>query len=370
MRKFGGLMYLLCMLILSSCSDDVCRVDGKMSDFPGETTVYLLSRTGEFTHDTLMQTVMKDGSFRLEIPRDLWGEQYSLKFGDKRSSVEFFAEQGNVRVEGNGKTIYDAKVTGTAENDSWDRYQKFTWEISRERSRLMKEIGESADPDSVKRVRYGQLFETLDAEMNHYRDSLAQADVNSVVALFLYYQSLQLLKYDEIDRVLEKFTPQLADNRYYKELKAQADILRKIAPGVIAPDFEVKTVDDGTIKLSSFRGKYLILDFWASWCAPCREETVYVKDIYNKFHNAGLEVFSVSLDDKKAAWVKAIEEDGMIWNHGCQLLKGGKNTPVAQLYGIDGIPAIWVIDPEGKILAQGLKGKELVAFCTRLFQNK
>ena len=80
MRKFGRLMYLLCMLILSSCSDDVCRVDGKMSDFPGETTVYLLSRTGEFTHDTLMQTVMKDGSFRLEIPRDLWGEQYSLKF--------------------------------------------------------------------------------------------------------------------------------------------------------------------------------------------------------------------------------------------------------------------------------------------------
>ena len=75
MRKFGGLMYLLCMLILSSCSDDVCRVDGKMSDFPGETTVYLLRRTGEFTRDTLIQTVMKDGSFRVDIPRDLWGEQ-------------------------------------------------------------------------------------------------------------------------------------------------------------------------------------------------------------------------------------------------------------------------------------------------------
>ena len=100
MKKFGGLMYLLCMLILSGCSGDACKVDGKMSDFSGETTVYLLRRTGEFTHDTLMQTVMKDGSFRLEIPRDLWGEQYSLKFGDKRSSVAFFAEQGNVRIEG------------------------------------------------------------------------------------------------------------------------------------------------------------------------------------------------------------------------------------------------------------------------------
>ena len=370
MKKFGGLMYLLCMLILSGCSGDACKVDGKMSDFSGETTVYLLRRTGEFTHDTLMQTVMKDGSSRLEIPRDLWGEQYSLKFGDKRSSVAFFAEQGNVRIEGSGKTIYDANVTGTPANDSWDQYQKFMLNITKQRNLLGKEIGNSNESDSIKRVKYTQLFQKLEGEIERYKDSLAQADANSMVPLLLYHQSLQLLKYDEIDRILAKFTPQLADNRYYKELKAQADVLRKISPGVMAPDFEVKTVDDGTIKLSSFRGKYLILDFWASWCAPCREETVYIKDIYNKFHDAGLDVFSVSLDDKKAAWLKAIEEDGMTWNHGCQLLKGGKNTPVAQLYGIDGIPAIWVIDPEGKILAQGLKREELVAFCTGLFQNK
>ena len=72
MKKLAGLMYLLCMLIWSGCSDDVCRVEGKMSDFPGETTVYLLRKTGEFTRDTLMQTGMKDGSFHLELPCDLW----------------------------------------------------------------------------------------------------------------------------------------------------------------------------------------------------------------------------------------------------------------------------------------------------------
>ena len=221
MKKFGGLMYLLCMLILSGCSGDACKVDGKMSDFSGETTVYLLRRTGEFTHDTLMQTVMKDGSFRLEIPRDLWGEQYSLKFGDKRSSVAFFAEQGNVRIEGSGKTIYDANVTGTPANDSWDRYQKFMLDIAKQRNLLGKEIGSSNESDSIKRVKYSQLFQKLEGEIERYKDSLAQADANSVVPLLLYHQSLQLLKYDEIDRILAKFTPQLADNRYYKELKAQ-----------------------------------------------------------------------------------------------------------------------------------------------------
>lgn len=369
MKKLSGLVYLLCVLMLGSCNE-VCRVDGKMSDFPGEMTVYMLRRTGEFTYDTVMQTAMKEGVFRLDLPRELWGEQYDLKFGDKRSSIAFFAERGNVKIEGDGKVIYNADVKGTPENDRWNAYQKFTREMNVLRSQLMKEITTSNEPDSIKRMKNAQLFKKLEEKRELYRDSLARENTGSVVALFLYYQSLPLLKHNQIDQILAKFTPQLEDNRYYKEMKAQADLLRKIAPGVMAPDFEVKTVDGGTISLSSFRGKYVILDFWASWCAPCREETVYIKEIYNKFHDAGLEVFSVSLDDKKAAWLKAIEEDGMNWNHGCQLLKGAKNTPVAQLYGIDGIPAIWVIDPNGKILAEGLKGEKLVEFCTRLFQDK
>lgn len=368
MEKLSGLMILLCMLILVSCND-ICRVEGKMSDVPEETTVYMLRRTGEFTNDTVLQTVMKDGSFRLELAPELWGEQYSLKFGDIRSTIGFFAERGFVRIEGNGKMIYDANVEGTPENNKWNNYQIFMREITKRRNHLMQEIAAKSDPDSVKRVKYDQLFKRLDRVTLRYKDSLAQVDAASVVALFLYYQTLPLLKYEEIDRILTKFTPQLVDNRYYKEMKSQADLLRKIAPGVLAPDFEVKTVDDGTIKLSSFRGKYLILDFWASWCAPCREETVYIKELYNKYHDVGLEVFSVSLDDKKDAWLKAIKDDGMNWEHGSQLLKGGKNTPVAQLYGIDGIPAIWVIDPEGRILAEGLKGEELVSFCSALFTN-
>lgn len=369
MRKMNGLICLLGVLMLGSCANDVCRVEGKMSDLPGEMTVYMLRRTGEFTHDTVMKTPMKDGRFSLEIAPELFGEQYGLKFGEMRSMATFFAERGKIQIEGNGKMIYNAEAKGTPENELWIHYQQFMDKITKERNSRMREITAGNESDSVKRAKSSQFFAQLEGETKRFKDSLATANDASVVALYLYYQLLPLLKYNEIDEILAKF-PTLADNRYYGEMKERADILRRISPGVIAPDFEVKTTDGGTVKLSSFRGKYLILDFWASWCAPCREETVYIKELYNKFHDAGLEVFSVSLDDKKSAWLKAIEEDGMNWNHGCQLMKGAKFTPVAQLYGIDGIPAIWVIDPNGKILAQGLKGEELVAFCTGLFWNK
>lgn len=369
MKKWNKWLSLACLYTLAACQDNTCRVEGQLANIPGETTVYMLRRTGEFARDTLLQTTMQEGRFRLEVPADMWGEQYELKFGNTRSSITFFAEQGKVQINGDGKMLYKAKVTGTPGNECWNSFQKFSVRLSERRNELSRELNESGAPDSVKQARFARLFQESNEATERYKDSLAAAEPNSVAALFLYYQSLPMLKHKRIDEILAKFSPQLADNRYYKEMKARADVLRKLAPGAVAPDFEIGTPDGSKVKLSSFRGKYLILDFWASWCAPCREGTVYIKELYDRFHDAGLDVFSISLDDQKEPWLKAIHDDGMTWHHGCQLLKGGKHTPVARLYGIDGLPAIWVIAPDGKILAEGLHGEALVDFCTSLFQN-
>lgn len=369
MKTTNKWFFLLSMFAISGCQDNTCHVQGKLSGFPGETTVYMLRRTGEFTRDTLMQTEMKNGKFQLNIPQEMWGEQYELKFGDTRSLLSFFAEQGNVRISGDINAIYNASVTGTPANESWNNYLEYSTKINQLRNTESGKIRQSNQPDSVKRILFDQLFRETDEAIERYKDSLAQAEPNSVVSLYLYYQTLPLMKHEQIDQILARFSPQLETSRYYQEMKKQADLLRKVAPGVMAPDFEVYTTDGGKVKLSSFRGKYLVLDFWASWCAPCREETVYIKEIYDKFHDSGLEVFSVSLDDNKEAWLKAIQEDGMTWHHGCQLVKGGATTPVAKLYGINGIPAIWVIDPNGKILAEGLQKEALVEFCSNLFQK-
>lgn len=368
MKKINVWVLLFEGVLLMACSsENVCRVKGQMTGMEGQEEVYVLRSTGEFTKDTVLRASVENGSFAFELPQELWGERYELKFGNRRSSLPLFAEQGNITIVGNIESVFKAEVKGTPDNDKWMALQRFNMKQAEQSNRLRREVGMNA-PDSV-RQKYAALFQEINARQEQYEDSLARSDEKSVCGLYLYYTKLWKWKYNEIDEILARF-PSLQDNRYYKEMKEKADVLRKIAPGAVAPDFEVKTVDGGTVKLSSFRGKYLILDFWASWCAPCRQETVHIKELYNKYHKAGLEIFSVSLDDKKEAWVKAIKEDGMDWEHGCQLLKGGKYTPVAQLYGIDGIPAIWVIDPDGKILAQGLKGGELVEFCGQLFQGK
>ena len=125
-----------------------------------------------------------------------------------------------------------------------------------------------------------------------------------------------------------------------------------------APEISLKTPEGKELKLSSLRGKVVLVDFWASWCGPCRKENPNVIRLYNKFKDKGFTVYSVSLDDDINAWKQAILSDGLIWpNHVSDLL--GWKTPMVQLYGFNGIPYTVLIDKKGKILGVGLRGQEL-----------
>ncbi|MFT5777858.1 MAG: thiol-disulfide isomerase/thioredoxin [Crocinitomicaceae bacterium] len=126
----------------------------------------------------------------------------------------------------------------------------------------------------------------------------------------------------------------------------------------VAPEIALKNPEGREIKLSSLRGKYVLIDFWASWCGPCRKESPNVVKMYNKYKSKGFTVYSVSLDENKEAWKAAIASDGMVWpNHVSDLLRW--NSPLPQTYGFSGIPHTVLLNPEGNIIGVGLRGPSL-----------
>ena len=131
-----------------------------------------------------------------------------------------------------------------------------------------------------------------------------------------------------------------------------------LAPGKLAPDFEQEKPDGTKMKLSDLRGQVVLLDFWASWCGPCRKENPNVVNVYHKYKNDGFTVMNVSLDKSREAWLAAIEKDGLVWPNHVSDLKFWSNE-AAQLYKVSGIPFTVLIDKEGKIIGTNIRGEAL-----------
>lgn len=152
------------------------------------------------------------------------------------------------------------------------------------------------------------------------------------------------------------------------ELKESITRMKALAPGAKAPEFTLPTVTGESLSLQSLQGHIVILDFWASWCAPCIAEMPTVKDIYAQYKDEGLKVIGISMDNSKAAWRKAIDKIQIPWMH-VSSLKGMKRCPVAQLYQVYAIPKLYIIDKEGKIIAKDLRGEELKKKIDELFAH-
>ncbi|MCP4459282.1 MAG: TlpA family protein disulfide reductase [Cytophagales bacterium] len=174
--------------------------------------------------------------------------------------------------------------------------------------------------------------------------------------------------YDLFDSVTNKTFEAYPENTIVSQMKERVDNGRVLAVGQMAPDFALPDPDGVDISLLELRGKYVLLDFWASWCKPCRAENPNVVRMYEKYHGDQFEILGVSLDRNKEAWIKAISDDGLEWMHVSDLKHF--NSAAAALYNVNAIPATFLVDPEGRIVGKNLRGSSLETKLEELFDSE
>jgi len=194
---------------------------------------------------------------------------------------------------------------------------------------------------------------TSKKNIKHLIDSIGPGPVSHLATSMLSVEE----DFGYLDSLAIRFEKEKPGAVYTEKMKAYLEAPRKFAIGKLAPVFSQNDPKGNSLSLEKFRGKWLLLDFWASWCKPCRSENPNLVKAFNQYNKKGFEIFSISLDAEKEPWLKAIVADRLFWAHGSDL-KGWENE-AARLYEVSSIPASFLISPEGKIVAKNLRGEAL-----------
>jgi peroxiredoxin len=176
------------------------------------------------------------------------------------------------------------------------------------------------------------------------------------------------LDVNELDSLVKIIDTTLNASTYMVSLKKQVEVLRGVEVGKTAPDFTLNDTTGNPVSLSSFRGKYLLIDFWAAWCGPCRKENPNNVKLYADYKSKGFEILGVSFDDKHEKWVEAIKKDGLKWTQVSDLKRW--KSAAGKLYGVRAIPHTVLLDIQGIIIAKNLSGDDLRAKISELLDKK
>ena len=213
------------------------------------------------------------------------------------------------------------------------------------------------------------LFDTYKKTQNIEISKFITENPASVVSAYVLYRNWSYrLKPEEITANIALLDKSQEHSIYVKELKDLVGVLNGLAIGKKAPDFTAKNPEDKSVRLSENLKGYTLIDFWASWCGPCRKENPNIVAAYKEFHDKGFNVLGVSLDKKKENWIKGIKDDHLDWLQVSDLLYW--NSQIAKLYGIRAIPSNYLIDSNGIIVAKNLRGEELQSTLKTLLDTK
>jgi peroxiredoxin len=352
---------LFCVLFLVSCGSDAATksgfsIKGKITNTTEtKLTISELTPNGLITLDTAK--IEKDGSF--ELTGKVTESVFAIINLQKGSVLLVLDSTSNIALSIDANNPEKFGVKGSPDTEQLRKLLELNntyMQAMRNLETKYAQYLQTPPPPALQQV----IRNEYDSIMQSRLTNIQQFTLNQSSALAAYFATNFLIsdpEYVYFDKIDKQFYANNSSSKYARVLHTKVENLRRTAIGEQAPDIVLNDPYGKSVALSSLRGKYVLVDFWASWCKPCRMENPNVVRLYNKFKARGFEVFSVSLDDNKDAWVKAINDDKLLWTHVSDLKKW--SASVVPLYNIESIPYTVLLDKDGKIVAKNLRGEAL-----------
>jgi peroxiredoxin len=368
MRIKHVVLLLLAVFYLSACnnSGNDFTVVGDINNMPAQQVV--LEELG-MTEFVLVDSVMSDDKGHFELKGSAPEEgRYRVRFSGSKF-ILLTIEKGNIKITADWNNIQDYKVAGSPSSESFrvfmNTFRSYVSDINT--FNVVKDSMTARGNDSMLALAEGEQKAKIQ-ELTRYIEKYADTTTSPSNALFAVQMLNPETEGDFISAFMGGVTRRFPKSKLVKEyVDKYTEMMEKdkggeeqvAGPqvGEMAPDVTLTSSDGKQVSISSFKGKYLLVDFWASWCGPCRRENPNVVAAYNKFKDKNFTILGISLDEDRTKWMQAIEKDKLTWTH-ISDLKGWESIG-GRTYGIQSIPANFLIDPQGKIIARDLREDDL-----------